>query len=91
MSDSSLKPKIISHIINSSGEVIFDFSISLTAKTIGELFEHAEEIDYSIEYRIAEVIEKAKSFAQIILGGGLQIKLPPNVYPGVKKDDNSKV
>lgn len=91
MSDSSSKPKIINHTVSSSGEVIFDFSISLTAKTIGELFEHAVEINYSIEYRIAEVIEKTKSFVQIILGRGFQIILPPNVYPGVKKDNNSKV
>ena len=91
MSQGSLNPKIIDYSVNSSGEVIFNFSISLTAKTIGELFEHAVEIDYAIEYRIAEVIEKTKSFVQIILGRGFQIKLPPNVYPGVKKDNNSTV
>lgn len=90
-SDGSLNPKIITHNVSSSGDVDFDFSISLSAKTIGELFEHAVEINYSIEDRIVDVIEKTKSFVQIILGGGFQIKLPPNVYPGIKKPNNSKV
>lgn len=103
ISYSSLNPKINNDRSNSSGEVIFDFSISLSAKTInelfehpvkinctiGELFEHAVAIDYTIDNRIYDVVEKVKNYIQKVLGGGRQIKPKPRGKRN--KDNNSKV
>ena len=73
------------------GLVYFEFAIELEASTIGEVYDKAIKINKSVDDRIAHAIEKGINCIRFVLEGAFQIKLPPNVFPGIKKDNNSKV
>lgn len=90
LSHKDFNPTINFHNGN-HGSVFFGFSIQLEATTTGEAIKNALEINKSFDDKINHAIKIASNSIQIVLGGGFQIKLPPNVFPGKKDDNNSSV
>ena len=86
----SIKPQIHFHSVDLP-EVNFSYSIKLTALDIGEAIKRALEINKSYDDRIDYANEKALTCIQIVLGGGLQIKLPDYLFDKNKNGKNSKV
>ncbi len=84
----SLNPKIIKHDCFSDGQVSFEFSIELTASTIGEAFGKAVKINNSIEGNIMNAAEKGMNCIRSVLEGAFHIDVS-NLFSG--KDNNSKV
>jgi hypothetical protein len=72
ITDKSLNPKIIKHDCFSDGQVSFEFSIELTALTIGEAFGKAVKINNSIEDNILNALEKGTNCIQSVLKGAFQ-------------------
>jgi hypothetical protein len=73
INDKSLNPKIIKHECFSDGQVSFEFSIELTATTIGEVFRKAVKINNSIEGNILNALEKGTNCIRLVLEGAFQI------------------
>jgi hypothetical protein len=88
INDKSLNPKIIKHDCFSDGQVSFEFSIELTATTIGEAFGKAVKINNSIEGDIMNAVEKGMNCIQSVLEGAFQTNVS-HIFSC--KDDNSKV
>lgn len=84
----SHNPKIIKHDCFSDGQVSFEFSIELTASTIGQAFGKAVKINNSIEGNIMNATEKGMNCIRSVLEGACHINIS-NLFSG--KDSNSKV
>jgi len=72
-------------------DAVLDYSLKLTAATLGEVVKKALTINKSFDDRIDHASRKALSCMELVLGGGLQIKLPDHLFGKNKKDKNSKV
>jgi hypothetical protein len=89
--ENSFNAQVIHNQVGRRGLVYFEFAIELEASTIGEVYDKAIKINKSVDDRIAHAIEKGINCIRFVIEGAFQIKLPPNVFPGIKKDNNSKV
>ena len=88
LANKSLNPKIIKHECDSHGQVSFEFSIELTASTIGEAFGKAVKTDTSLECYIMDAVKKGTSCIKSVLSGAFHIDVS-NLFSG--KDKNSTV
>ena len=88
LSNKSLNSKIIKHECNSHGQVSFEFSIELTASTIGEAFGKVVKLNDSLDGMIADAVEKGTNCIKLVLEGAFHIDVT-NFFSD--EDKNSKV
>lgn len=88
LTNKSLNSQIIKHECNSHGQVSFEFSIELTASTIGEAFGKVVKLNDSLDGMIADAVEKGTNCMKLVLEGAFHIDVA-NFFSD--EDKNSKV
>lgn len=73
LTNKSLNSQIIKHECNSHGQVSFEFSIELTASTIGEAFGKVVKLNDSLDGMIADAVEKGTNCMKLVLEGAFHI------------------